>query len=586
MNVRAPGELATHLAWIPPRTASLLALARLPAPAAWARLRSDPGAVLLVVRSAGNPAGTPARYPQCLSDGAIPAEALRLLDETLNLGDSELFESVDWELPARQPILRHAIRIAALAQGLALSTGRADSDQAWIAGLLAPLGWLALSACDPEFAQLTLTDPDFAHDPAGTERRLWGLDQAAVARRLLRRWQVPRWLAVIVGHLGLPLAIAAGLGADADLFRIVQTAVTLAQSRERGLGLAVGADPAELLAELALGDHSQDKLLADLAPEGAEELPTEFPKACSRILLRDILSLAIENRRLQNAPLLEQLEHDQDVLHQTVERLRGADSERLHQLKLQALAEFAAGAAHEINNPLAVISGQAQYLLHHEEDAGRQRSLQTIVGQTQRIHQILKELMQFARPPRPNKQAVDVRSLLRDVALALSDLAIGRQVQLVCADPDPIPGLQADPKQLGQALECLLRNAIEAAPEGGWASLRLERPTADTLEFVIEDNGKGPAPAQRDHLFDPFYSGRQAGRGKGLGLPTAWRLAREHGGDVRFENLADGPTRFVLRMPLEASSNGTANSDLVADAADGPASGHPATDEHWPLLSD
>src|SRR5207302_476622 len=69
------------------------------------------------------------------------------------------------------------------------------------------------------------------------------------------------------------------------------------------------------------------------------------------------------------------------------------------------------------------------------------------------------------------------------------------------------------------------------------------------VEIVIEDNGPGPAALEREHLFDPFFSGRPAGRGRGLGLPTAWRLARQHGGDVRFMRPADGPTRFVLTLP-------------------------------------
>jgi len=88
-------------------------------------------------------------------------------------------------------------------------------------------------------------------------------------------------------------------------------------------------------------------------------------------------------------------------------------------------------------------------------------------------------------------------------------------------------------------------------PAEGWAGVRLETPSADTVAIVVEDNGAGPPPQQREHLFDPFYSGRSAGRGRGLGLPTAWRLARQHGGDVRFVSLPDGPTRFVLSLPVE-----------------------------------
>jgi signal transduction histidine kinase len=158
---------------------------------------------------------------------------------------------------------------------------------------------------------------------------------------------------------------------------------------------------------------------------------------------------------------------------------------------------------------------------------------------------------------------VDVRGLLREVTLALSDLAVERQVQLICPEADHPIQLSADPRQISTALECLLRNAIEAAPAGGWASLRLEMPAPDRLDLIVEDSGTGPAPAQVQHMFDPFYSGRQAGRGRGLGLPTAWRLAREHGGEVRFDNLSGGPTRFVLSLPRSADNHAAGMSGLT-----------------------
>jgi signal transduction histidine kinase len=81
----------------------------------------------------------------------------------------------------------------------------------------------------------------------------------------------------------------------------------------------------------------------------------------------------------------------------------------------------------------------------------------------------------------------------------------------------------------------------------------------DQLQIIVEDNGPGPSPQQAEHMFDPFYSGRPAGRGRGLGLPTAWRLAREHGGDVWFDPQPGGPTRFVLRLPHDdPPANGSA----------------------------
>jgi len=102
--------------------------------------------------------------------------------------------------------------------------------------------------------------------------------------------------------------------------------------------------------------------------------------------------------------------------------------------------------------------------------------------------------------------------------------------------------------QVRVALTNLVRNAVEAAGPEGWAGVRVEADGA-SVSFIVEDSGPGPAPAQREHLFDPFYSGRSAGRGRGLGLPTAWRLARQNGGAVHFAGASAEATRFVLTLP-------------------------------------
>ena len=169
--------------------------------------------------------------------------------------------------------------------------------------------------------------------------------------------------------------------------------------------------------------------------------------------------------------------------------------------------------------------------------------------------------MQFARPAAPHLQRVDLGGLLREVVDAQRQTADDRQVRLVVADPAPLT-LLVDPAQIRTALTALLRNAIEAAPASGWASLRTAPDPADGLTVVVEDSGPGPTGAEREHLFDPFYSGRKAGRGRGLGLPTAWRLARQHGGDVRFAGAE--PTRFVLTLPAETLA---ANSEPIARAS-------------------
>jgi signal transduction histidine kinase len=434
------------------------------------------------------------------------------------------------------------VHYARLSQKLA--EGRVDADHAWITGMLAPLGWFAICAVAPESAVQCLHAPAHQENPAATERAWWGLDQSAIARRLARRWRLPAWLSQVIGHLSLPAETAQQLGADPNLLRVVQLAIALVEKDKQGLGLEVGTPFQDLLLALRLTPEDVKPLVQEVL---ATSLPTWTP-SLDMPLLRDVLTLAAENRRLSDTPVLDRLEREVDRLHQTLADQRASEAHRLQTLKLETLAEFAAGAGHEINNPLAVISGQAQYLLGNEAEPSRQQSLQKIIGQTQRVHELLTELMQFARPPTPHKKLVDLGVLIREVAISLGDRATHKPVRLVCPEPDKPVGVHGDPKLLKTALTCLLRNAIEAAPPDGWAGLRVTG-AGDWIEILAEDSGPGPTAAQRDHMFDPFYSGRSAGRGRGMGLPTAWRLAKEHGGDVVYDHRSGGPTRFILRLP-------------------------------------
>jgi signal transduction histidine kinase len=534
--------------------------------------------VLLLVRQTVHSLNVPgwSFYPALLHDPAVPEGAVRHLDES-----GCWF--VDWSQPAVLPIYQVALAIARLAHRLAERSGRCDPENAWVAGLLAPLGWLAVAAVDPAGAAAGRADPAHHRHPLQVERRHWGLDQSAVARRLARHWGLPGWLTGVVGRLGLPADTARALGSDADLFRVVQLAAALAQRPGQTLHLPVGSPVADNAAALGLPADGLEALAQELAEEAPPQ-PDRWEPPAQQPLLRDLLALAAENRRLRGTAPLERLENELDELYQALEGQCSGEAERLQARKLAALAEFAAGAGHEINNPLAVISGQAQYLLkqlqHAErraqdpeaDSAGRlphaafRDSLRVIIEQSQRIHSILRDLWRFARPPEPDRQPIDLHGLIQEVEASLRELAAARKVRLCCERPaangfglPPPLTVRADASQLRTALACLMRNAIEAAPEEGWARVRLETPAPDQVDVLIEDSGTPPAPPQREHLFDPFYSGRPAGRGRGLGLPTAWRLVRAHGGDVRLASSAPGePTRFILSLPRDAEANGEA----------------------------
>lgn len=538
--MRALGESVTQLPWLSASAASLVTLARSPAAVAWQQIRSDPGAVLLVLSQAHD--DLPPSFPKLLSSPSILEEALHRLEHP-QVGFA------DWGRHDLQPIYQASLTFAKGSARLAETSGRCDVDAAWVAGLLAPLGWLAASAVVREPASTTLDDA------------------ASISRRLCRRWHLPRWLSAIVGCLDLPPEAAHELGADPDLFRIVQLAVLLGQQHPLAVKLPVSGSVADHAGVLGLNSETLAALDAEIAGWLGEDLGgTVWQAPASQELLRDLLELAIAQRRQVDITVVEALEADTDRLHHALQTQRQTEDGRLRNQKLNALAEFAAGAGHEINNPLAVISGQAQYLLAQESEPARQRSLQKIIGQTQRIHQIITELMQFARPSRPQPQGLDVADLVRDVATSLNDFATQRQVQLVCPPAECPCKVEADSRQARTALTAVLRNAIEAAPADGWAGIRIDAGAGDRVDFVIEDNGPGPASVQREHLFDPFYSGRQAGRGKGLGLAIAWQLARINQGELRFEMTAR-PTRFVLTLPKHSEPIATNGANHVSEPA-------------------
>jgi signal transduction histidine kinase len=228
---------------------------------------------------------------------------------------------------------------------------------------------------------------------------------------------------------------------------------------------------------------------------------------------------------------------------------------RLEAEKLEALAEFAAGAGHEINNPLAVIAGRAQLLLRGEHDPERRRALAVINGQAMRIHEMIAEVMLFARPPRPQMAACDLAAIVRALADELLPKACDRRIELTLDIPASGHEIHADAVQLTIALKAIVDNALAVLNAGGRIRVAVRRTIADggtsLAEIVISDNGPGISPEVRRHLFDPFFSGRGAGRGLGMGLAKCWRIVTNHDGRIDVESTPGHGATFTVTLPVE-----------------------------------
>jgi len=231
----------------------------------------------------------------------------------------------------------------------------------------------------------------------------------------------------------------------------------------------------------------------------------------------------------------------------------GAFHTRLEREKLESLKELAYGASHEINNPLANIAARAQMLIQEEADPERARKLAAIHRQAMRAHEMIADLMLFARPPKLQRTCCRLDQLVVNVVKQFQHQAGELQVELVCSPNPESVEMLADETQLGAALSAVVLNALEAAAGGGHVHVMLRQLTLlnqPWAEIVVRDDGPGISESLRRHMFDPFFSGREAGRGLGFGLSKCWRIVTDHGGQVVVRNPHDQETEIAILLPL------------------------------------
>ncbi len=241
------------------------------------------------------------------------------------------------------------------------------------------------------------------------------------------------------------------------------------------------------------------------------------------------------------------------VLSNKLGRLAALEDEfeaTLQSEKLEAMAEFAAGAGHEINNPLTVIAGRAQLFLREEKDPERRRALALMNAQAKRVYEMIADMMLFARPPQPEPETVDLLELVDGVIDELAPQAALHETELKRTETDDPVSIEVDPTQLTVALRAMCQNALEAIGRSGCIEIRIRGGERD-VRIDVMDDGPGISPEERRHLFDPYYSARQAGRGLGLGLSKCWRIVTNHGGRIDVANRPDQGAVFTITLPRQ-----------------------------------
>ena len=223
----------------------------------------------------------------------------------------------------------------------------------------------------------------------------------------------------------------------------------------------------------------------------------------------------------------------------------------VHTEKMAAVGQLVSGVAHEVNNPLTAILGFADLLMENPElPETARKDIRVILQEAQRTKQIVQNLLSFARQMPPQRNAVQLNSILRRTVQLRSYDFNSHGVDIVEHLDEGLPEVMGDAHQLQQVFLNILNNAYDAVHEVGRPA-RIEimsTKAGDSVEVSFRDNGNGISDP--DKIFDPFFTTKEIGKGTGLGLSICYGILKEHGGEILCHNNAGGHgATFIVRLP-------------------------------------
>nr|HEX4318617.1 HAMP domain-containing sensor histidine kinase [Kofleriaceae bacterium] len=240
-----------------------------------------------------------------------------------------------------------------------------------------------------------------------------------------------------------------------------------------------------------------------------------------------------------------------------------------HADRLTTVGKLASGIAHELGTPLNVVGGRARLIMDGEVD-GKDAvdSARVVAEQAERMTKLIRQLLDFARPPKLHTAPVNITTVAARVCELVATIARTSNVELSSPEPRDDLRVDADDGQLTQVLANLVVNAVQAMPPaGGTVTISARVETRVPPPYVAErggarawmaievrDTGAGMDDATRERIFEPFFTTKEVGEGTGLGLSVSWGIVREHGGWIDVASTVNVGSTFVVYLPMARSS--------------------------------
>lgn len=257
-----------------------------------------------------------------------------------------------------------------------------------------------------------------------------------------------------------------------------------------------------------------------------------------------------------------------EFYHRLEQKVEEKSRELIRSERLASVGYLAAGVAHEINNPIGIIAGYAEYSLSQlqqqpktEPNEDVSKSLQIICDEAFRCKDIIGKLLSLARPGENNRQLLDLGAVAREVASAVGGLRDYRERDLkVVIDPASNLAVSAVEAEMKQVVLNLTVNALEAVAPTGQVRIDVARQDG-WVELRVKDNGRGMSPQTVERVFEPFYTEKRGAQrpGTGLGLSISHAIVQSHGGQIRAHSEGPGTgSEFVVRLPAAAEQRSVA----------------------------
>jgi PAS domain S-box-containing protein len=218
--------------------------------------------------------------------------------------------------------------------------------------------------------------------------------------------------------------------------------------------------------------------------------------------------------------------------------------------KLSSIGLLAAGVAHEVNTPLAIITSNAQLLMRQmDPDDARTRTLDKIIKQAFRASEIANHLLKFSRVSGSEYTDLDVNRVISETLSLVDPMLRAAKIRVNAQLASSLPPVHGNSGKLQQVFMNLIMNARDAMPRGGELTIATEAENS-SLRVEISDNGVGIPADHLNKIFDPFFTTKTSSRGTGLGLAVTYGIIREHSGSIQVDSVVERGTTFRLEFPI------------------------------------